>query len=233
MVITIITLFPKTLEPLINFSILKRAQEKQYVKIELLDLREFGDGLHKTVDDRPYGGGAGMILKAEVLKKAILKIWETGRKPYVILTSAGGHKYTQKRARELSLKEDVVVICGHYEGVDARFIENYVDEEISIGDYVLTGGELPSLVILDSIVRLLPGVLKKEEATLNESFEEGLLEYPHFTRPEVFEEKRVPEILLSGDHKKIADWRKEQSVEKTRKERPDLITQKDQTGPLK
>lgn len=221
MTISIITLFPEVFDPILNASILKRAQKKGLVKFELINLRDFGEGKHQVVDDRPYGGGAGMILRADILAKALPK---TG---HVILTSASGKPYKQAAAQRLSKMNHLIIVCGHYEGVDQRFIENYVDEEISIGDYVLTGGEIPAMVIVDSIVRLIPGVLEKPEATKNESFSTALLEHPHYTRPEEFEEKKVPEVLLSGNHGEIAKWRQKKSLEKTKKIRPDLITQTD------
>ncbi len=226
MKISIITLFPESLTPILNSSILKRAQDKGAVEFELVNLRDFGEGIHKIVDDRPYGGGAGMILRADILEKALKSILPpptSKLQPTIILTSASGVPYKQATTRKLSKVESIVLICGHYEGVDQRFIDKYVDLELSIGDYVLTGGELPALVIADSIVRLLPGVLAKEEATVNESFENGLLEYPHYTRPEVFEGQTMPDILKSGNHKKIAEWRQQKSLEKTKKVRPDLV----------
>lgn len=219
--IAFITLFPEIFPTLLNFSILKRAQQKGLIEFELVDLRKFGQGAHLTVDDKPYGGGTGMVLKADVLASALASIKKNSSK--VILTSASGKTFKQAKARELSNLENIIIICGHYEGVDQRFIEKYVDEEISIGDYVLTGGELPALVIADSITRLLPGVLEKEDAVTEESFENNLLEYPHYTRPEIFEEMKVPDILLSGNHQEIKKWRTEQSVVKTKKLRPEGI----------
>lgn len=229
MKITIITLFPEIFPLFLNFSILKRAQKKSLVEFEVVNLRDFGIGTHKTVDDRPYGGGAGMILKAEVLAKALKSVKRTNNQKssqLTILTSASGIPFKQETVKKLSKFKHLIIICGHYEGVDQRFIDKYVDEEISIGDYVLTGGELPSLVISDAVTRLLPGVLEKPEATEDESFSGSslftpdsslLLEYPHYTRPGEFMGIKVPEILLSGDHKKIADWRKLKSREKTEK----------------
>ena len=217
MKISIITLFPEVFEPILNSSILKRAQKKGKVKFELINLRNFGEGKHQVVDDRPYGGGAGMLFRADILAKALPK---TG---HVILTSASGKPYKQKGAQRLSKLNHLIIVCGHYEGVDQRFVDKHVDEEISIGDYVLTGGEIPAMIIIDSIVRLIPGVLKKPEAVENESFSTNLLEYPHYTRPEKWEGKKVPKVLLSGNHAEIEKWRKEQSVEKTKKIRPDII----------
>lgn len=223
---SIITLFPESLEPILNSSILKRAQKKGLVEFEFINLRDFGEGVHQVVDDKPYGGGVGLVLKADILGKAwgaISRQSSVVSKPYTILTSASGNTYTQKKARDFSKLDHIIIVCGHYEGVDQRFIDKYVDEEISVGDYVLTGGEIPALTIIDSITRLIPVVLEKEEATLLESYEDGLLEHPQYTRPETVEGLSVPEVLTSGDHQKVAEWRKQQSIEKTKKVRPDLI----------
>ncbi len=228
---SIITLFPEVFDPILNTSILKRAQKKGLIEYELINLRNFGKGKHKVVDDRPYGGGVGMVLRADILAKAIKSIIPTRQaanyEQRTILMSASGTPYKQSRAKKLSRLKHLIIVCGHYEGVDQRFIENYVDEEISIGDYVLTGGEIPAMVIVDSITRLVPGVLEKTEATENESFSEGLLEYPQYTRPEECDGKKVPKILLSGNHAEIEKWRVKKSLEKTKRVRPDLFTQKD------
>ena len=218
MKLSIITLFPEVFEPILNSSILKRAQKKGLVEFELVNLRDFGEGKHLLVDNRPYGGGVGMILRADILTKALNSL----DKGYVILTSASGKQFRQSEARKLSKIDHLIIICGHYEGVDQRFIDKYVDEEISVGDYVLTGGEIPTMIIVDSITRLIPGVLK-EKATVNESFTENLLEEPQYTRPEEFEGLKVPEVLLSGNHGKISLWRKAQAQDKTKKVRPDLL----------
>lgn len=230
MKISIITLFPEVFPPLLNFSIMGRAQKKGLVEFEVINLRDFASGEYKQVDDKPYGGGVGMVLKPDVLKKALrsVTINRTAVQPFVILTSASGTPYKQSTAYEFSKLDHIVIICGHYEGIDQRFIDRYVNEEVSIGDYVLTGGELPALVITDSIVRLIKGVLSKEEATLEESFSYSanpspLLEYPHYTRPEDFEGVKPPEILLSGNHRKIKEWRQTQALIKTKKVRPDLL----------
>lgn len=228
---SIITLFPEVFDPILNSSILKRAQKKGLVEFELVNLRDFGEGKHQVVDDRPYGGGVGMILKPDVLARALKSILKITRPSFggknlklkIVLTSASGIPYKQAKAQELSQLDHLIVICGHYEGVDQRFIENQVDEEISIGDYVLTGGEIPAMVIVDSVTRLIPKVLEKKEATVDESFSEGLLEYPQYTRPEEFEGKKVPEVLLSGNHAKILKWRSQKSLEKTKETRPDLL----------
>ncbi|MBI2337867.1 tRNA (guanosine(37)-N1)-methyltransferase TrmD [Candidatus Daviesbacteria bacterium] len=235
----IITLFPEVFDPILNCSILKRAQKKGLVEFELVNLRDFGEGKHKIVDDRPYGGGAGMVLRADILEKALKSVIsklpttnyplrprsEASQLP-TILMSASGTPYKQSKAGEFSKVDHLIIVCGHYEGVDQRFIDKYVDEEISIGDYVLTGGEIPAMVIVDSVTRLIPGVLEKPEATLNESFSDSplTLEYPQYTRPEEFEGEKVPEVLLSGNHAKIKKWRSEKSLEKTKKIRPDLLT---------
>ncbi len=224
---SIITLFPEVFEPIFNSSILKRAQKKGLVEFELINLRDFGKGKHKIVDDRPYGGGAGMVLKADILTKALKsiapKLPTTSYQLLTILMSASGQPYKQTKTKEFSKLDHLIIVCGHYEGVDQRFIDKYIDGEISIGDYVLTGGEIPAMVIVDSITRLIPGVLEKPEATVNESFSEGLLEYPQYTRPEEFEGKKVPEVLLSGNHAEINKWRLEKSLGKTKKVRPDLL----------
>lgn len=231
MKISIITLFPEIFEKILNTSILKRAQTKKKVSFELVNLRDFGEGKHQVVDGRPYGGGAGMVLRADILTKALISVVSRQRsaiRQKIILTSASGKPYKQKDAQRLSKLDRLIIICGHYEGVDQRFIDKYVDEEISIGDYVLTGGELPAMIIADSVVRLLPGVLKKPEATQDESFTDpNLLEYPQYTRPDNFEGSQVPEILVSGNHGEIEKWRKKQAIQKTKKIRPDLIIQKD------
>ena len=224
MKISIITLFPEVFDPILNSSILKRARQKKLVEFEFINLRDFGEGKHQVVDDRPYGGGAGMVLKADILTKAVKWTKSSQRTilSKVLLTSATGKQYKQQYARRFSKLKHLIIVCGHYEGVDQRFIDKYVDEEISIGDYVLTGGEIPAMVIADSVVRLIPGVLKKPEAIENESFSTNLLEYPQYTRPEEFAGKKVPKVLLSGNHGAIEKWRHNQAVMKTKKTRPDL-----------
>ena len=216
-------------QPILNTSILGRAQKKGKVTFEFINLRDFGEGRHQVVDGRPYGGGAGMVLRADILTRALKSIIDPTKlkisrlKFKIILMSASGTQFKQKNAQNLSKLDHLVIICGHYEGVDQRFIDKYVDEEYSIGNFVLTGGEIPAMIIADSIVRLIPGVLEKPEATENESFTKNLLEGPQYTRPDEFEGLKVPEILISGHHEKIEEWRKEQSLKKTKKVRPDLL----------
>lgn len=216
--ISILTLFPEMFTGPFDISIIARAQQKQAVDINIINLRSFCTDTYKTVDDHPYGGGVGMVLKVDVVDKALSSI----PKGKIILLDPQGSPYVQKKARELATDDHLIFLCAHYEGVDER-IRSLVDEQISIGDYVLTGGELPAMVLIDSIVRLLPGVLK-EEATSDESFSSQQLEYPQYTRPEIYKGKRVPKILLSGNHAKILEWRKKQRVKRTKLHRPDLIT---------
>ncbi len=224
MKISILTLFPEMFQGPFEQSIIKRAQEKKIVEIEYINIRDFGIGAHKMVDDTPYGGGIGMVLKVDVLHKAVQYAKQSGGKNQkVILMSASGKPYKQQLAKHYSGLDHLIIICGHYEGVDERIMK-YIDEEISIGDFVLTGGELPAMVIADSVVRLLDGAITKG-AVEDESFskEDGLLEYPHYTNPRVYDGQEVPEILLNGNHQKIAEWRQEKSLEKTKKIRPDLL----------
>lgn len=210
MKIDILTLFPDMFAGALDASIIKRAQSRGLIEIEIHNLRDWGETDRHNVDDRPYGGGVGMIIRVDILDAA-LKDLKT-KKSKVILLDATGTKYTQQKAQELSKLDHIILVAGHYEGVDHRVHEHLVDEVISIGDYVLTGGEIPSMVLTDSIIRLLPGVLGKDESSLDESHKEpGYLEYPQYTRPEIYKKWKVPEVLLSGNHKNIEDWRKEKS----------------------
>lgn len=218
----IITIFPDMFAPVVNESIIKRAQEKKKVAIKVHDLRDFTKDKHRKVDDRPFGGGPGMVMTPEPIFKAVQKI-KGKKKTYVILTCPGGTPFTQKKARQLAKKKNIIIIAGHYEGVDERVREKLVDESISIGDYVLTGGELPAMVIVDAVTRLIPGVVGKEASLDFESFEKGLLEYPHYTRPANFKGMKVPAVLLGGHHKDIEEWRHAEAVKRTKKNRPDLI----------
>lgn len=205
-------------------SILKRARSQEKISIEYIQLRDFASDHYKSVDDHPYGGGTGMILRVDVVDQAITyaKSTVTAHTQKVISLDPQGERYTQTIAKSLSTIDHLILLCAHYEGVDER-IRDLVDMELSIGDYVLTGGEIPAMVIVDSVVRLIPGVLAKSDATTHESFEEGLLEYPQYTRPDIYNEKTVPPVLLSGNHKAIADWRKEEAIKRTKKRRPDLL----------
>lgn len=218
----ILTLFPEMFENL-KQSIIGRAIEKNIININLINIRDFSKDKHKKVDDTPYGGGAGMVMKPDVVYSAYNSIKDKNAR--VIYMSPQGKTLNQEKVEELSKEEHLVILCGHYEGIDQRVLDKIVDEEISIGDYVLTGGELPTMVLIDSVSRYVEGVLK-EDSIKEESFSNGLLEYPQYTRPEVFEGEKVPEILLSGHHENISKWRKEKSLEITKKKRPELIKNK-------
>lgn len=225
MQISIITLFPKIFDEVFSYSIPGRAQKNEKILIKTVDLRNYGLGRHKTVDDKPYGGGAGMLLRVDVLASAINETKLNKGKEAVILLDPKGKVYNQQLAEKFARYDHLVFVCGHYEGVDER-IRNLIDFEISIGDYVLSGGEIPAMAVVESVIRLVPGVLKKENATHYESHSniEGkrILEYPHYTRPAVFNKKSVPKILLSGNAKKIEEYRFEKAREITKKRRPDL-----------
>ncbi len=226
MQIDVITIFPQMLERIIKESILKRAQQKNIVKINIHNLRDFALDKHSIVDDYSYGGGAGMVLKPEPIFRAVEKIVgnrKRKRKVRIILLTPQGQTFNQAKAKELSQEEHLLFICGHYEGVDERVKENLITDEISIGDYVLTGGELPAMVIIDSLVRILPGVLNKIESFENDSFYQGLLDYPHYTRPRRFREKSVPALLLSGNHSQIKEWRRQKALKNTLNKRSDLL----------
>lgn len=220
----ILTLFPEAFESYLNISLLKRALAKKFIKIELVNLRDFGDGVHKSVDARPYGGGAGMVLRVDIMDKALkgLKVKKGKRGQAIILLTPQGRTFNQKIARDLSKMKTVVLICGRYEGFDER-IRSLVDMEISIGDFVLTGGEIPALAVLDTVARLVPGVVGKSESLINESFSEHLLEYPQYTRPEIYKKQRVPKVLLTGHHGNVDSWRKAEALKRTKKRRPDLL----------
>lgn len=234
MKIDILTLFPEMFKGPFEESIIKRAQEKGLVEIEIHNLRNWAEDKRGTVDDRPYGGGVGMVMRVDVIDRALSTINHQPSiisKSKTVLLTPQGKVFNQERAQKLAKEKHLILICGHYEGVDERVREHLVDEEISIGDYVLTGGEIPAMVLVDSVVRLIPGVLEKPEATKDESFKSSiinhqpstLLEFPQYTRPEKYKNWPVPEILLSGDHQKIEEWRKKKSLERTKKQRPDLL----------
>lgn len=224
--IAIITLFPEMFTGVFNSSILKRAQEKQKISLSLINLRDFGIGSHKSVDDKPYGGGAGMVLRIDVLDQAISSVKKEYPNAKVFLMDPKGKPFSQEVAEKFSKLSDLILICGHYEGVDAR-IASFIDGEISMGDFVLTGGEIPAMAITDAVARLLPGVLGDEASPVYESFSKDIsgkrkLEHDHYTRPEAYKDLSVPSELIGGDHKKIEATRKSSSEENTLKKRPDL-----------
>jgi tRNA (guanine37-N1)-methyltransferase len=222
--IDILTLFPEMIEGVFNTSILKKAQDKNSFSYELINFRDYTTNKHHKVDDYPYGGGAGMVLAPQPIFDAMEVITKDKKsKPRVILMCPQGERYTQKKAEELAKEDHLVIICGHYEGYDERIREHLVTDEISIGDYVLTGGELGAMVVVDSIVRLLPDVLGNSESAPLDSFSSGLLEHPHYTRPADFRGMKVPEVLLSGDHAKIEAWRHTESLKRTYNRRKDLL----------
>jgi tRNA (guanine37-N1)-methyltransferase len=222
--IDILTLFPKMFVGPFEESIIKRTIERRLAKIIIHNIRDYTHDKHRTVDDYPYGGGTGMILKPEPIFEAVEAIKaEIGEEVEVILLSPQGRLLSQQIARELSKKANLILICGRYEGVDERVSEHLATDEISIGDYILSGGELAAMVIVDAVLRLLPGALESSSAVDEESFSLGTLEYPQYTRPEVYQSWQVPEILLSGNHQEIARWRREQAIQRTLKQRPDLL----------
>jgi len=221
MKIHILTLFPELFFLFKDWSIVGRTVEKGIVTLEPINIRDFSKDKHKQVDDYPYGGGPGMIMKSEPIYDALNSVKTDNSK--TIYLSPQGKTYNQEMANLLSKEEHLILLCGHYEGIDNRIIDNYIDMEISIGDYVLTGGELPAMVLIESIIRLLPGALSSEESFTEESHYNGLLEYPQYTRPRIFNDLEVPEILLSGDHKKIEEWKNYKSLEVTYIKRPDLL----------
>jgi tRNA (guanine37-N1)-methyltransferase len=224
MKIDILTLFPEIFQPILDISILGRAQKNNIIQFQLHNIRDFARNKHKQVDDYSYGGGSGMVLSPQPLFDALSHlISEQPHKPKVIYFSPQGKVLNQQLAKEYARQSHLVLLCGHYEGLDQRVIDNFVDQEISIGDYVLTGGELPAMVFIDCISRLIPGVLGNEASLDEESFSKGLLEYPQYTRPQDFEGHVVPKVLLSGNHHEISQWRKRESLRNTLVKRPDLL----------
>jgi tRNA (guanine37-N1)-methyltransferase len=219
--IDFVTLFPEMFPSVMDASILGRAQEKGALSWGCANPRDFSEDKHRKVDDRPFGGGPGMVMMAEPLARAVESVREAGSR--VIFLSPQGARFDDEKASALSREERLVLVCGHYEGVDERAMEVF-DEELSIGDFVLTGGELAAMVVADAVVRKIPGVLKKEEAAASESFADGLLDFPQYTRPRVWRGREVPEVLFSGDHEKIARWRRQAAVGATRRKRPDLLS---------
>ena len=227
MKINILTLFPEFFSSLKNWSIIGRAIENNIAEINCINIRDFSKNKHRKVDDYPYGGGSGMVMNPGPIVDAINSVKTSDSK--VIYLSPQGKTFSQKLANELSREKHLILLCGHYEGIDNRVIEHYIDEEISVGDYVLTGGEIPAMIIIDAVIRLLPGVLRSENSFIEESHYNGLLEYPQYTRPREFKGHSVPDILLSGNHKKIAIWRKEEALKATLLKRPDLIEKRNFT----
>jgi len=226
MKVDILSLFPEMFTSPFNESIIKRAREKGLLEINIINIRDFAPGKHQQADDYPFGGGAGMVMKADVVGPAI----ESCQKPsWVVYLSPQGRPLNQAKVAELGNKDHLVLLCGHYEGIDHR-VYDMLDEEISIGDYVLTGGELPAMVLIDAVSRMIPGVLGDEESAVEESFTHNLLEYPQYTRPRVFRNKAVPEVLISGHHEKIRLWRKKQSLLITLLKRPELLLERDYDG---
>lgn len=217
MKINVITLFPQVVDTFLSYSIIGRAREKKLVEVKFINPRDFTTDKHKTVDDAPYGGGSGMVLMAEPFYKALKK----AGKSYKILLTPRGKLFNQQKAIEISKKKNITLLCAHYEGIDER-ITKFIDEEISIGDYILTGGEPAAICVIDAVVRLIKGVINCDSLK-SESFNDYLLEYPHYTRPAVWRKMKVPDVLLSGNHKEIENWRKEQSLKITKEKRPDLF----------
>jgi tRNA (guanine37-N1)-methyltransferase len=228
MQVDILTLFPGMFQGPLSESLLKKAQEKGLLSLNVVNIRDFTSDKHKTADDTPYGGGAGMVMKADVLSAAISALKKNtehrtrSTEHRVVLMCPTGELLTQEKVRALSKQKHLVIICGHYEGVDER-VREMVDEEISIGDYVLTGGEIPAMVLVDAVARQLPGVVKEEESVKKDSFYEGLLDHPSYTKPEEFEGKKVPKVLLSGNHAEIGRWRRKEALRRTLERKPDLL----------
>ena len=222
--VAVVTIFPEMFDALTEYGVTRRAFEKNIIEIKYFNPRDFTDDIHNSIDDRPYGGGPGMVMSPEPLKNAIVeaKQWING-KVKVIYLSPQGKLMNQSRIKALSEEENLIFLAGRYEGIDERIILNHVDYELSIGDYIVSGGELPAMVTLDAIIRYKPGVLGNDESVRQESFSEGIFDYPNYTRPEIFENIQVPKVLLSGDHKKIKNWRRAQAITKTKNIRPDLV----------
>lgn len=221
--IDIITVLPELLESPFSASILKRAQEKGLVEVVVHNLRDYSTNKQKSVDDYTFGGGAGMVLQIQPIADCIEKLKAERRYDEIIYMTPDGETFNQKTANQLSLYKNIIILAGHYKGIDERLRELYITKEISVGDYVLTGGELPAAIVCDAIIRLIPGVISDETSALTDSFQDGLLSPPVYTRPEDYKGMKVPEILLSGDHKKIEQWREEQAYKRTKERRPDLL----------
>ncbi len=223
MIFDILTLFPEMFQSPLDSSLLKKAREKGLIQVNLHNIRDYARGRHRVTDDYPYGGGAGMVMKVEPVAEALDALLHEGVRAHVVLLTPQGEPFSQKLADELVGHSRLVLICGHYEGVDERVREHLIDREVSIGDYVLTGGELPAMVMVDSVSRLVPGVLGNMASTSSESHMEDLLEWPQYTRPSEYRGWKVPEVLLTGNHRNIEDWRRRESLRRTLKKRPDLL----------
>ena len=224
MKINIMTLFPEMCESVLSESIIGRAREKGFIEINCINIRDYSTDKHNRVDDSPYGGGMGMLMQTQPISDCYDAICEkSGKKSHLIYLSPCGEVLTQKKVKELALLDEITLLCGHYEGIDQRVIDSIVDEQISVGDYVLTGGEIPALIVADSVARMIPGVLPNDEAKELESHYDGLLEYPQYTRPYEWKGEKVPDVLLSGHHENIGKWRREQSLLMTAKLRPDML----------
>jgi tRNA (guanine37-N1)-methyltransferase len=221
---SVLTIFPELLESPLQEGIIRRAIQSHSIEINIVNIRDFATDKHAMTDDRPYGGGEGMVMKPEPLVDAIQEVRSGGEKGHVVLLSPQGRRYTQEVAEELAGRKHLILVCGRYEGVDERVRDHFIDEEISLGDYILTGGELAAMVVIDSVTRLLPGVLGCSDSAEKDTFSRGGLKYPQYTRPQIFEGHEVPEVLLSGDHAKVAEWRLIESIKMTREKRPDLLT---------
>lgn len=223
MKIAVLTIFPEIFQSFLSTSLLKKAIDNNILNINVVNIRDFASPPHYKVDDEPYGGGAGMVLKPEPIFYAIENIKKTMDNPYVVLLTPSGNTFNQSKAKEFSKKDNIIFICGRYEGIDERVKELVVDEEISIGDYVLMGGEIPAMAVIEATTRLIPNVIGNTESVICESFSDNLLEAPQYTRPEEFMGLKVPSVLISGHHENIKKWREEQALEKTKKVRPELL----------
>ncbi|GAK55955.1 tRNA (guanine-N(1)-)-methyltransferase [Candidatus Vecturithrix granuli] len=228
--IFVLTLFPEMFTSVLAHSMLKRAIDKNLLDIRFYNIRDFAEGKHKMTDDVPYGGGGGMVMKPEPIFRAVEHIVAAHQltSPVVVYLTPQGRTFNQQIARELALKQDLILLCGHYEEVDERVRMALVDQEISIGDYVLTGGELAAMVLIDVIARMIPGVVGNEQSITHDSFYQPLLDYPHYTRPQNFRGMQVPEVLISGNHKKIDEWRQQEAIQRTKQRRPDLLMTNDE-----
>ena len=223
--LNLLTLFPEIFEGAINASLIKKARDKGILDFNVVDLRQFAKDKHRTADNSPYGGGPGMVILADIVFSGMnaVKNEKSDKKSRSIMLTPTGKPFTQKKAKELSAYDELTFVCGHYEGIDAR-VDRFIDEEISIGDYVLTGGELPALIIVDAIAREIPGVIKEQQSVQEDSFQNNLLDYPCYTRPEEWEGQKVPAVLMSGHHKDIVEWRRKEQLKKTLQVRPELLT---------